>query len=267
MNLNTLTTQVAHLSKAIGYFINNEVNRVSEKDIQEKGLHDLVTYVDKESEKKIIEELSKILPEAGFIAEEEQQLERAERFNWIIDPLDGTTNFVHGVPVYSISIALAEKDEIISGVIYEANRDECFTAWKNGGSYLNGKKIHVSSIDKLDNSLVATGFPYYDYSLLEPYLKLFDDLMKSTQGIRRLGSAAVDLAYVACGRFEIFYEYGLHPWDVAAGTLIVKEAGGKVVDFKGGSDFIFGRQIIACNNLVHDRFLTKLKSFFDAYLS
>jgi myo-inositol-1(or 4)-monophosphatase len=146
MNLNTLTTQVAHLSKAIGFFIKNEVDKVSKKDIQEKGLHDLVTYVDKESERRIIEELSKILPEAGFIAEEEQQLERAERFNWIIDPLDGTTNFVHGVPVYSVSIALAEKDEIISGVIYEPGRDECFTAWKNGGSYLNGKKIHVSSI-------------------------------------------------------------------------------------------------------------------------
>ncbi len=261
MNLKTLTTQVAHLSKAIGHFIKNEVDRVSENDVEEKGLHDLVTYVDKESEKRIIEELSKILPEAGFIAEEEQQLKQAERFNWIVDPLDGTTNFVHGIPVYSISIALAENNEIIAGVIYEANRDECFTAWKNGGSYLNGKEILVSSIDKLDNSLVATGFPYYDYSLISPYISLFEDLMKSTQGVRRLGSAAVDLAYIACGRFEVFYEYGLHPWDVAAGTLIVKEAGGKVADFKGGNDFVFGRQIIASNPLIYDNFLTKLKSF------
>ncbi|NOX86429.1 MAG: inositol monophosphatase [Chlorobi bacterium] len=266
MNLKTLTTQVAHLSKAIGHFIKNEVDSISEKDIRFKGLHDLVTYVDKESEKRIIDELSKILPEAGFIAEEEQQLERAERFNWIVDPLDGTTNFVHGIPLYSVSIALSDKDEIISGVIYEANRDECFTAWKNGGSYLNGKKIQVSSIETLNNSLLATGFPYYDYSLMSPYLGLFEDLMKTTQGIRRLGSAAVDLAYVACGRFEAFYEYGLHPWDVAAGTLIVDEAGGKVSDFKGGNDFVFGRQIVASNLLVHDEFLSKLNSFFGEYL-
>lgn len=266
MNLKTLTSQVARLSKAVGLFIKNEVNNISENDVREKGLHDLVTYVDKESEKRIIRELSKMMPEAGFIAEEEQQLEKKARFNWIVDPLDGTTNFVHGIPVYSVSIALAEYEEIISGVIYEVNRDECFTAWKKAGAFLNGNHIHVSSTKTLDNALLATGFPYYDYSLMEPYLKLFEDLMRNSRGIRRLGSAAADLAYVACGRFEAFYEYGLHPWDVAAGTLVVKEAGGKVSDFKGGNDFIFGGQIIASNQFVHDEFLNKLNSFFNLYL-
>lgn len=266
MNLKTLTTRVAHLSKTVGVFIKNEVNNIQEKDIQEKGLHDLVTSVDKESEKRIIRELSKIMPEAGFIAEEDQQLKKTSRFNWIVDPLDGTTNFVHGVPVFSVSIALSEYDEIISGVIYEVNGDECFTAWKKGGAFLNGKDIHVSKTKTLDNALLATGFPYYDYSLMEPFLKLFEDLMRNTHGIRRLGSAAADLAYVACGRFETFYEYGLHPWDVAAGTLIVKEAGGKVSDFKGGHDFIFGRQIIASNPYVYMEFLNKLNSFFHSCL-
>lgn len=266
MNLKTLTTQVAHLSKSVGRFIGEEVNKISKEDIHEKGLHDVVTYVDKESEKRLINELKKILPSAGFIAEEDPKLKKAERFNWIIDPLDGTTNFIHGIPVYCISVALAEYGEIISGVVYEVNRDECFYAWKNGGAFLNGKNVHVSAVSDLNDSLLATGFPYYDYSLMVPYLQLFEDLMKTTHGLRRLGSAAADLAYVACGRFEVFYEYGLHPWDVAAGVLLVKEAGGIVSDFKGGNDFIFGRQIIASNASVFDDFLNKLKLFFASYL-
>ena len=263
MKLDIITKQVVNLARGVGLFIEREVSKIKADDVKLKGRHNFVTYVDKTAEETIINELKKILPEAGFIAEENQNLNKSDRFNWVIDPLDGTTNFIHSVPVYSISIALSDKDEIIAGVVYEINLGEAFYAWKNGGAFLNGKKINVSVIDDIDNSLIATGFPYYDYSRLDKYLDLFKDLMQNSSGIRRLGSAAVDLAYVACGRFELFYEYGLNPWDVAAGTLIVKEAGGTVTDFKNGNDYISGREIVASNSYTHDKFIEKLEKYFN----
>ena len=262
MNLETLTNQVAELAEHTGNFIREELNRVNETDVEYKGTHNLVTYVDKKSEELLVDALSKLLPEAGFIAEENDQLERGERYNWIVDPLDGTTNFIHKIPLFSISIALADQDEVVLGVVHEINIEECFCAWKGGGAYLNGKPVKVSEMDVLDQSLVATGFPYYDYSRLEPYLELFKDLLKNSRGIRRLGSAAVDLAYVACGRFELFYEYGLNPWDVAAGALIVKEAGGEISTFCGGDDFLFGKEIVASNTRIHKEFLGTLRRYF-----
>lgn len=263
MNLEKITKQVVELSRSVGDFIRTESKKFRSEDIIEKGIHNLVTYVDKESENQIVKALKNIFPEAGFIAEENQALEKKEQYNWIIDPLDGTTNFVHGLPPFSVSIALADKEEIIVGIIYEINLDECFYAWKDGLAFLNGKEIHVSKTKLLDNSLIATGFPYYDYSLMKPYLELLSDLMHTTRGVRRLGSAAVDLAYVACGRFDLFYEYSLNPWDVAAGILIVQRAGGTVTDFKGGTDFLFGKQIIASNKLTDKEFNLKLKQHFN----
>lgn len=263
MKLDIITKQVVNLTKAVGLFIKQEATKFSEKDVEIKGKHNFVTYVDKTAEKMIVEELRKLLPEAGFIAEEEQELEKGERFNWIVDPLDGTTNFIHSVPLYSISIALMDKNEIISGVVYEINLGEAFYAWKGSPAYLNGKEIKVSDTKDIDSSLIATGFPYYDYSFLDEYMELFKDLMRNSRGVRRLGSAAVDLAYVASGRFEVFYEYGLNPWDVAAGVLIVKQAGGKVSDFDGGDNFIFGKEIIASNGSVHSGFLNKLDFHFN----
>lgn len=263
MNLEIITNKVVELTKTVGCFIKQEVDKLDKNDIEEKGIHDLVTYVDKQSEKQLVNELGMILPEAGFIAEEDASLERSDKYNWVIDPLDGTTNFIHGIPLYAISIALLDREEVILGVIYEVNLAECFYAWKGSPAFLNGKEIHVSNTIKLDNSLIATGFPYYDYSMLDPYLDLFKDLMRTTRGIRRLGSAAVDLAYVACGRFELFYEYGLQSWDVAAGTLLVKQAGGMVTDFNGNSNYIFGKQIIASNNKTHSEFEKKVNSYFD----
>lgn len=262
MELDQITNQAVDLSKSVGLFIKEEVDKLDKSDIEEKGIHNLVTYVDKESEKLLVRGLGKILPEAGFIAEEDASLERSDKLNWVIDPLDGTTNFIHRVPLYAISIALMDKDEVIMGVIYEINLDECFCAWKGSPAFLNGKEIRVSNTDNLNDSLLATGFPYYDYSMLDPYLNLFKDLMHSTRGVRRLGSAAVDLAYVACGRFDLFYEYGLQSWDVAAGALIVKQAGGKVTDFKGNGNYIFGKQIIASNKLIHNGFAKKILHYF-----
>ena len=258
MKIDIITKQVVNLSKEVGQYIKQEVDKLQNSDIEVKGINNLVTYVDKQSEKIIVTELAKLIPEAGFIAEENASLKKAERYNWIIDPLDGTTNFIHGLPPFAISIALMDGDEVIIGVVFEINLNECFYAWKNGPAFLNGKEIRVSKTEKLDRSLIATGFPYYDYSKLTKYMDLLSDLMQSSHGVRRLGSAAVDLAYVACGRFELFYEYGLQPWDVAAGVLIVKQAGGSVSDFSGKKDYIFGGEIIASNKLTHNEFNNKL---------
>jgi len=262
LTLKEITRQVVLLVKDVGNYIRSEASRFSTKDVEEKGLHDLVSYVDKEAEKRLVEALSAIVPGAGFIAEESPQLKRSNELNWIVDPLDGTTNFIHGVPLYSVSIALIDENELVSGVVYEINLDECFYAWKDGPAFLNDKPIKVSPARKLEQSLVATGFPYHDYSLMKPYLKLFDDLMRTTRGIRRLGSAAVDLAYVACGRFELFYEYSLKPWDVAAGAFIVQQAGGQITDFKGGDNYLFGGQIVASNKIIHNEMMKKIQHHF-----
>ena len=252
MNTERLCIQVCDLAKKAGAFIRQERRTFSTVDVKYKGSNDLVSYVDKETESMLVNGLSRILPDSGFITEENTSTVKGKSFTWIIDPLDGTTNFVHGIPCYCISIALMSGDEIVIGVIYEVNLDECFYAFKNGGAYLNGNKISVSTTDKLKESLIATGFPYSDYSRLKEYMTLFNHLLYNTHGVRRLGSAAVDLAYVACGRFEGFYEYGLNSWDVTAGAFIVMEAGGKVSDFSGGNKFIFGREIVACNSNVFE---------------
>lgn len=263
MNLELLTKQVANLSRAVGSYINNELKNLEIADIKSKGVNDFVTYVDKTSEKRLVAELGKLLPEAGFIAEEDSSHAKKEKYNWIIDPLDGTTNFVHGLPLFSISIGLAENNRIVSGVIYEINLHECFYAWENGGAFLNGHTIEVSGTSQLNKSLVATGFPYTNFSRLEPYMDILIHLMKNTHGIRRLGSAAVDLAYVACGRFDSFYEYGLNPWDVAAGAVIVQEAGGMVSDFNNMDNFLFGEEIVASNPHIHAEFLELIKTKFN----
>jgi len=245
IELQLLTQKIIKLSKEVGGFLKNEITEVNDQDVEEKGIHNLVTYVDKKAERMLVYALSDFLPEAGFIAEEGTSKKIGAVYNWIIDPLDGTTNYIHGVPLYCVSLALKMHDEIVLGVIYEPNLDECFYSWKNAPSYLNGKIIQVSETKKLDQSLLATGFPYYDYDRLKDYLVFFEYLMRYSRGIRRLGSAAMDLAYVACGRYDGFYEYGLNAWDVAAGVLIVKNAGGENFDFKGGDDFIFGEEIVS----------------------
>jgi myo-inositol-1(or 4)-monophosphatase len=246
MNLEEITSQVARLSCQTGEFVRKAASEFNRESIEYKGLNDMVSYVDKQTEERLVEGLRKILPDAGFIAEEGTGHKTDnQEFAWIIDPVDGTTNYMHGLPVFAISIALMQKDKIVSGVVYEINRDECFTAWLGGGAYLNEKLIKVSPAQYLKDSLIATGFPYYDFDKMENYLDILKELMQKSHGLRRLGAASVDLVYTACGRFEGFFEYNLKPWDVAAGTLIVQEAGGKVTDFKGGNDFIFGRELIA----------------------
>jgi len=214
--LEQLTQQVIQQSIEIGTWMKQQTN-VHENVAELKTENNLVTYVDKESERRFVEVLSKLLPEAGFIAEEGTGNKNDIGYNWVIDPLDGTTNFVHGVPVWCTSIGLCYGNKAVLGVIYDPNTNECYSAYEGGGAYLNDQPISVSKIEKLGQSLLATGFPYDDFGRQEAYINLFKALMHQTRGMRRLGSAALDMAWTACGRFEAFYEYGLNPWDVAAG--------------------------------------------------
>jgi len=262
MHLENLTAQVVDISKIAGDFIRQERKAFDLDKIEYKGLNDMVSYVDKTAEKMIVSALEKILPESGFITEEKTTTKVSDRYNWIIDPLDGTTNFIHGVPTYSVSIALKEYDELVAGVIYEINLDECFSAWKDAPAYLNGKEIKVSKNPMVASSLIATGFPYYDFAKQPAYIELFTELMKNCHGLRRLGSAAVDLAYTACGRFEAFYEYNLNPWDIAAGVVIVRQAGGDVVNFKGGSEVMNTRELLATNGKITGEMLEIIQKYF-----
>jgi myo-inositol-1(or 4)-monophosphatase len=251
MDLKELTLAVTQTAREAGSFIKSLHGRIDQAHVEVKGLNDFVTKVDKASEKLIIDQLSKLLPGSSFLAEEETVKNTHAEYVWVIDPLDGTTNFIHGLPCYCVSIGLLKNNEPIAGVIFEVNQDECFYAWKDGGAYLNGERINVSQRKTLKDSLLITGFPYYDYSLLDQYMDLFRYFMQHSHGLRRLGSAAADLAYIACGRSEAFYEYSLKPWDVAAGIIIVKEAGGVVSDFAGGGNYLYGQEIIASNPHVY----------------
>lgn len=253
MDLKEITQQVADCAKISGEFVRKERQTFTYNKVEIKGLNDLVSYVDKTSEKLLVEKLTLIFPQAGFIVEENTKSEIKD-YNWIVDPLDGTTNFIHGIPCYAISIALEYKGEVLIGVVYEVAQDECFWAYKGGGAFLNGAKISVSERKKLADSLIATGFPIYNFSRLDNYLNALTYLMKNTHGIRRIGAAAADLCYLACGRVDAFFEYNLNSWDVAAGALIVKEAGGTICDFKLGQNWLFGKEIVATNTLLKDPF-------------
>ena len=251
-NLHDLTLATNVLTLQVGQFIRQQQDQLKAGDVQTKSLNSLVSYVDVEAEKMLVDGLKKLVPEAGFLTEEETtQQEKGETY-WIIDPLDGTTNYLHGLPLYAISIALVENGEVVLGVVYEIGNDELFYAWKDGGAFMNDTPIRVSKKEPLSNALLATGFPYHDFSKMPQYMQLLQDCFQFTRGMRRFGSAATDLAYVACGRFEGFFEYGLNPWDVAAGVLLVKEAGGVVTDFQGGQDFIFGKEILAASGSIKD---------------
>lgn len=263
--LGELTVRACSLVRQVGRFLHNEISQLHIGDIQEKGRHDFVTRVDRQSERLLVEGLSALLPSSGFLAEEEVKNHSTHSLFWIIDPLDGTTNFIHGVPLYAISVALFNNNRVVAGIVYEVNLDECFYSWEGGPVVLNESVIKVSEVSDLGRSLFATGFPYYDYSKLDQYMRVFDRLLRESSGLRRLGSAAVDLAYVACGRFEGFYEYGLQPWDVAAGAFLVQQAGGRVCDFKEGNDYIYGKELVATNGRVHVPLMAIIKECFNEY--
>lgn len=229
-----------------------------------KGKNDLVTEADVQAEKEILSIIRKEFPDDSILAEESsEKQEMSERRTWLIDPIDGTTNFAHGFPVFCVSIALWENGSPQMGLVLEVSSDEYFTAVKGKGAFLNGAPITVSKCDDPSNALIGTGFPYNDVSLLDNYLQFFRMLMTTVQGVRRPGAASYDLCCVACGRFEGFYEYALNPWDVGAAALIVQEAGGTVSDWSGGSDWLFGKRIVAGNPLAHKFLLDEIANYFD----
>jgi myo-inositol-1(or 4)-monophosphatase len=224
--------------------------------ISYKSKTDPVTLADKNSQKAIIGFIRKKYRGHGFLAEESGVEYRGEEFCWIIDPLDGTVNFTHGVSAFCVSIALKRNDEIICGVIYSPVMKEVFFAEKGKGAYLNGKRISVSKTTDMIRCLAVTGFPYVFDVHSERIFTNFRNLVRASYGIRRLGSAALDMAYVACGRFDYFWEETLKPWDIAAGALIVKEAGGSVSDFAGGKEFLVSGNTLASNNkIIHKKVL------------
>ncbi|MBG8556339.1 inositol monophosphatase family protein [Hymenobacter guriensis] len=253
MDFIQLSLETAEVARRAGQFIRQEAAGFDRSRVQHKGLHDMVSYVDQEAEKLLVAGLRELLPQAGFITEEGTAgaPSQAEEFTWIIDPLDGTTNFIHGLPCYSVSVALMQGSELVIGVVYEVNQDECFRAVRGGGAFCNEKPIHVSETAELNHSLVATGFPYSNFHRVDTYLAILKEFMGATNGIRRVGSAAVDLAWVAAGRFEGYFEFNINSYDVAAGILLVREAGGHVTQFLHEGDPVFGREVLASNQTVH----------------
>ena len=247
MNLEHIVKQVIILAKEAGKFIQTERQNFDPAKIEFKGHSaNLVSYVDKETEKLLVKGLKNIIPGAGFITEEGTVAQhQSEEFCWLIDPLDGTTNFLHNVPVYCTSIGLMQGDKVVAGVVFDPNRNECFYAWQGGGAWCNDHKIAASKPLNMSQCLIATGFPSHDSAKYDAYLNVLRDLMKDSHGLRRCGSAAIDMCWVAAGRFDAYFEYNINSYDIAAGCIILQEAGGIVTDFKGENDYVFGRNIIA----------------------
>jgi myo-inositol-1(or 4)-monophosphatase len=261
MDYQALCQTTVEIAVEAGKYIYGRIKKIPSHAIEVKGLHNFVTEVDKSAEALIIGKLKNLVKGAGFLAEEGTVKTKGDRYNWIIDPLDGTTNFIHGAPPVAVSIGLVEDNIPVIGVIYEIWMKEAFYAWKGSAAYLNGKEIRVSDTDAVKNALIATGFPYHNFDRIQEFMNTIDYFFTNTHGVRRLGSAATDLAYVASGRFDGFYEYNLSPWDVAAGSLIVVQAGGRVSDFSGGENYLFGREIVAANHNIHGAFLQDVARF------
>ncbi|MDR9498963.1 MAG: inositol monophosphatase family protein [Hydrogenovibrio sp.] len=239
-----IATQAA---KDAGEFIANQLQNIDRLNIEHKGRNDYVSEVDRQAERIIIDTIHKYYPAHSILAEESGHHHKDSDIEWIIDPLDGTTNFLHQFPQFAVSIAVTEKGKLMHGVIYDPLRDELFSASRGQGARVNNYRIRVSNQNTLADALMATGIPYYNFDYVDAYLESFKEFMISTAGIRRPGSAALDLAYVASGRVDGYWELNLKPWDIAAGALIVQEAGGMITDFMGGDGYLQSGNIIAAN--------------------
>ncbi len=254
-----LNVMVAAAQKAARGLV-RDFGEIENLQVSKKGPGDFVSNADKKAEKTLVYELSKARPKFGFLLEEGGEIKGTDTSNrWIIDPLDGTTNFLHGIPHFSISIALERDGEPAAGVIYEPIYDQMFIAENGKGAYLNNHRLRVSGRKNLEESLFATGIPFAGKSDHSRFLGQLEAVMAVSAGVRRFGSAALDLAYVAAGRYEGFWEIGLHPWDLAAGIVLVREAGGFVTDLDGGGAMMASGEIIAANDQMHGK-LSKILS-------
>jgi myo-inositol-1(or 4)-monophosphatase len=243
-------------------FIHQHVYKVNREDVIEKGVNSLVSYVDQQAELILTNGLSVILPDAGFITEEEMVGQEKKTLTWIIDPLDGTTNFLHATPYFSVSVALYDGEQILIGIVHEVMHNEVFSAISGQGAWLNDTPINVTDREAFFDVLIGTGFPYKTEHTTEGHFEALRQVLSQTRGIRRFGSAALDLCYVACGRFGAFYENSLNSYDIAAGALIVKEAGGLISDFKGGKYWLFEGEILATAPQFRDEMLNITKVFY-----
>lgn len=256
INLESLAGDIEVLVKDTGKFILNEREKFSSGKVEFKGgKNNLVSFVDRSSEEQLTKGCAALIADSGFIREEGGELNPEARFRWIIDPLDGTTNFIHDVPSYCISLALQEHKKTVLGVVYDIPRGDYYQAILGQGAWVNGNPIAVSPSGSMGESLFSTGFPYEKSDILADYLAVIAEVLRQSRGIRRFGAAALDLAWVASGKVEGFFEMGLQAWDVAAGELLVREAGGVVTDFSGTDNFVFGKQIVAGAPLIHAEFL------------
>ena len=248
-------------ARKAGNIINRASRDLDQIKVETKQRNDFVTEVDRAAEAAIIDELRKAFPDHAILAEESGQSKAARmEYCWIIDPLDGTTNFIHGVPQYCVSIGLKHKDVITQGVVFDPVKNELFTATRGAGAYLNDRRVRVTKRDKLADGLIGTGFPFRDGSDLDRYMTMFKAVTLAAAGVRRPGAAALDLAYVAAGRFDGFWEIGLSPWDIAAGSLLVQEAGGLIGDLKGDSGYLDSGEVVAGNAKVFSQLLNVLSA-------
>lgn len=250
-NLEQLTAEVCRIARETGRFLKEERKNFRREAVEKKHAHDYVSYVDKESEQRIVSRLHVLLPEAGFITEEGSAKYRGESCCWVVDPLDGTTNYIHDVTPYCVSIALRSRDELLLGVVYEPVRDECFYAWQGGGAYLDGVRMHVSDVTSLDEACVVEELPYNASQYARTAEHLLSRLYGRVSAVRMNGSAALALCYVAAGRYDAWMEAYIGKWDFSAAVLMVQEAGGVVTDFRGNGSFLDGHHIVAANSALH----------------
>ncbi|WP_321479944.1 inositol monophosphatase family protein [uncultured Bacteroides sp.] len=261
LNLAQITADVRRIAIEGGTFLKEERQKFKRERVEEKNSHDYVSYVDKESERRLISQLSALLPKAGFIAEEGSATLKDEEYCWVVDPLDGTTNFIHDNAPYCVSIALRNREEILLGVVYEVCRNECFYTYKGAPSYLDEKEIRVSEVTSLNDAFIELGLPY-NFNAYKPMADhLIHTLYGKVGGTRIQGSAAAELCYVAAGRFEARIEQFLGPWDVAAGSIILKNAGGQITDFSNEDSFYSGNEVLATNGKIHQALLDIIQSF------
>lgn len=254
-DLQPLTLRVCQVAREAGAYIKKERENFSVDKVERKHAHDYVSYVDKGSEERIVHALRELLPEAGFITEEGLATHADEQLLWVVDPLDGTTNFIHGFAPYAVSIALIRGTELLIGVVYEIVSDECFYAWRSGGAYLNGQPLQVSK-SAIDDALLCLQLPYNSDAYKPVIQRLINHFYGRVGSIRMLGSAAIALCYVAAGRLDAYAERYIGQWDYMAGALIVKEAGGCVTNYGGDAYFMTGDSVVATNGVVHQDLLS-----------
>ena len=241
-----------------GRFLKRSVGKFKQVDRKLGQETNLVTEIDRKAEEMIIGRIRQRYPQHDVLGEEFGAQDLQSEYKWVIDPLDGTTNFTHGLPIFCVSVGLERKGELVLGVVYDPNFDELFTAEKGKGAFLNNRRIRVSTTKKLGESLLVTGFPYDIKSRSDGIVKHFENFLKEGQAVRRLGSAALDLCYVAAGRFDGYWENSLNPWDMAAGVLLVQEAGGWVTDFRGFPTTIYQKPVLATNGVIHEQMIEVL---------